>query len=73
MTSPLPLLVVGSVALDTVHTPAGERHEALGGSASYFALAAIRYAPVRMVVTSHTATSSDENSCSFQLSPWSSE
>ena len=49
MTSPLPLLVVGSVALDTVHTPAGERHEALGGSASYFALAAIRYAPVRMV------------------------
>lgn len=49
MTAPLPLLVVGSVALDTVHTPAGERHEALGGSASYFALAAIRYAPVRMV------------------------
>jgi sugar/nucleoside kinase (ribokinase family) len=49
MSSPLPLLVVGSVALDTVHTPAGERHEALGGSASYFALAAIRYAPVRMV------------------------
>ncbi|MEZ4653141.1 MAG: hypothetical protein R3E12_05910 [Candidatus Eisenbacteria bacterium] len=45
----LPLLVVGSVALDTVQTPAGERHEALGGSASYFSLAAIRYAPVRMV------------------------
>ncbi len=43
------LLVVGSVALDTVETPAGKAEEVLGGSAVYFAAAAHRYAPVRMV------------------------
>ena len=45
----LPTLVVGSVALDSVRTPAGERTDALGGSASYFSLAASLYAPVRLV------------------------
>lgn len=54
MSRSVPLLVVGSVALDTVYTPAGERHEALGGSASYFSLAAVRYAPVRMVAVAGT-------------------
>ncbi len=44
-----PVLVVGSVALDSVRTPAGERSESLGGSASYFGLAASLYAPVRLV------------------------
>jgi sugar/nucleoside kinase (ribokinase family) len=43
------VLVVGSVALDTVRTPVGEGLEQLGGSASYFALAARLYVPVRMV------------------------
>ena len=32
------ILVVGSVALDSVRTPFGEVVEALGGSASYFSL-----------------------------------
>lgn len=49
MSEPWPVLVVGSVALDSVRTPAGSRTDALGGSASYFSLAACRYAPVRMV------------------------
>lgn len=49
MSEPWPVLVVGSVALDSVRTPAGFRTDALGGSASYFSLAACRYAPVRMV------------------------
>lgn len=43
------VLVVGSVALDTVHTPGGDVEEALGGSASYFAIAASLYVPVRVV------------------------
>ncbi len=49
MKVPVPVLVVGSVALDTVRTPGGEWAEALGGSASYFSLAAASYAPVRIV------------------------
>jgi sugar/nucleoside kinase (ribokinase family) len=43
------VLVVGSVAMDTVRTPAGEGRDQLGGSASYFALAARLYVPVRIV------------------------
>ncbi|MBI4371846.1 MAG: sugar kinase [Elusimicrobia bacterium] len=43
------ILVVGSVALDTVSTPAGESRDALGGSATYFALAARAFAPISLV------------------------
>ena len=43
------VLVVGSVALDSVETPAGRVTEALGGSATYFSLAASLYTPVRLV------------------------
>lgn len=43
------VLVVGSVALDTVETPVGRVVEALGGSATYFSLAAALYTPVRLV------------------------
>lgn len=43
------ILVVGSVALDSIRTPFGEAVEALGGSASYFALSASHFAPVRVV------------------------
>jgi len=49
MSEASPLLVVGSVALDSVRTGQGERVDALGGSASYFSLAAVRYCPVRLV------------------------
>ena len=43
------VLVVGSVALDTVKTPWGERTDNLGGSATFFAAAASFFAPVRVV------------------------
>jgi len=43
------ILVVGSVALDSIKTPFGEAVEALGGSASYFSIAASHFAPVRLV------------------------
>jgi cytidine kinase len=43
------LLVVGSVALDTVKTPFGERQEILGGAASYFAVGASLFTRVRLV------------------------
>ncbi len=43
------LVVVGSVALDTVETPRGRADDVLGGAALYFSLAASFFAPVRMV------------------------
>ncbi len=43
------LLVVGSVALDSVETPSGSVDEALGGSATYFSAAASLLTPVRVV------------------------
>ncbi len=43
------ILVVGSVAYDTVITPAARAEKALGGSAMYFSAAASFFAPVRVV------------------------
>jgi len=43
------LLVVGSVALDSVETPFGSADEALGGSAVFFSAAASLLHPVQMV------------------------
>jgi len=43
------VLVVGSVALDSVKTPFGERQEALGGSAVYSSYAASFFTPVQLV------------------------
>jgi len=43
------VLVVGSIALDSVQTPFGAVQEVLGGAAVYAAAAASFYAPVRMV------------------------
>ena len=43
------LLVVGSVALDTVRTPFGEGTEVLGGSATYFATAASYFTSVDLI------------------------
>ena len=45
----MPLLVVGSIALDSVHTPFGETADALGGSAVFFSVAASLLAPVKVV------------------------
>jgi sugar/nucleoside kinase (ribokinase family) len=43
------LLVVGSVAYDAIETPHGSVPRTLGGAASYFALAASNFTPVRLV------------------------
>lgn len=43
------VLVVGSVALDTVETPFGTATEALGGSATYFSIAASTFTKVNLV------------------------
>ena len=43
------LLVVGSIALDTVKTPVEEHSDLLGGSASYAAAAASYFSPVKLV------------------------
>jgi sugar/nucleoside kinase (ribokinase family) len=45
----MPVLVVGSVALDTVKTPIEEHADLLGGSASYAAVGASFFSPVNMV------------------------
>jgi len=43
------ILVVGSVAFDTLKTPYGVREKILGGSATYFSLAASHFTDVRVV------------------------
>ena len=43
------LLVVGSVAFDTIHNHLGSHARVLGGSAVYASLAASKMAPVRLV------------------------
>jgi sugar/nucleoside kinase (ribokinase family) len=42
------VLVVGSLAFDTIETPFGVEHDCLGGSATYFSLAARLFTPVRL-------------------------
>jgi sugar/nucleoside kinase (ribokinase family) len=43
------ILVVGSVAFDSVETPFGKAERVLGGSASFFSVAASFFAPVNLV------------------------
>ena len=43
------LLVVGSVAFDSVQTPTQTRERILGGSATYFSYSASFFTPVRLV------------------------
>ncbi len=43
------ITVVGSVAFDSITTPAGRRERCLGGAATYFSLAASYFTPVRVV------------------------
>jgi sugar/nucleoside kinase (ribokinase family) len=43
------LLVVGSIAFDAIESPYGKVDRTLGGAATYFALAASYFAPVRVV------------------------
>lgn len=43
------ILVVGTTAFDSIETPHGSAERVLGGSASYFAIAASFFSPVRVV------------------------
>jgi sugar/nucleoside kinase (ribokinase family) len=43
------ILVVGSVALDSIKTPFGKRDEILGGSATYFGVAASYFTDISMI------------------------
>ena len=43
------ILAVGSIALDTLMTPRGNRQNILGGSATYFSISAGLLAPVKLV------------------------
>jgi sugar/nucleoside kinase (ribokinase family) len=45
----MPVLVVGSIALDNIKTPHAEHSNLLGGSASYAAVAASFFGPVNLV------------------------
>ena len=44
-----PVLVVGSIALDSVETPFGRADDVLGGSGTFFSSAASHFAPVQLV------------------------
>lgn len=48
---PWPVLVAGTITRDDVQTPMGSNHDGLGGSATYFALTAHLFAPVRVIAT----------------------
>ncbi len=55
------LLVVGSVAFDAIETPHGKVDRTLGGAATYFALAASHFTPVRLVgIVGDDFTAQDE-------------
>ncbi|HTR46314.1 MAG TPA: PfkB family carbohydrate kinase [Verrucomicrobiae bacterium] len=55
------LLVVGSVAFDAIETPHGKVDRTLGGAATYFALAASHFTPVRLVaIVGEDFTAKDE-------------
>lgn len=43
------ILVIGSVAIDSVESPYGKQEECFGGSASYFSYAASFFSPVKLV------------------------
>ena len=45
----MPILVVGSVAFDSISTPHGTVDRCLGGAATHFALAASFFTPVRVI------------------------
>jgi sugar/nucleoside kinase (ribokinase family) len=55
------VMIVGSVAYDTIHTPFETGERILGGSASYASLAASYFAPVQLVgVVGHDFLESDQ-------------
>ena len=62
------LLVVGSVALDTVKTPFGEGTEILGGSATYFSTAASFFTSVALIAV--VGEDFPHAACRVSQEPW---
>jgi sugar/nucleoside kinase (ribokinase family) len=56
------ILVVGSVAFDSIKTPFGEKEHILGGSATYFSVAASFFTDVRVVAVVGDDFGADEES-----------
>ena len=56
------ILVVGSVAFDSIETPSGQAERCLGGAATYFSLAASYFTDVRVIaVVGEDFTDAEEN------------
>lgn len=56
------ILVVGSVAFDSIETPSGKAERCLGGAATYFSLAASYFTDVRVIaVVGEDFTADEEN------------
>ncbi len=62
------LVIVGSVALDTVETPFGKVSLALGGTATYGSIAASYFARPGVVGVVVLVFALDQIGCSFTLS-----
>ena len=43
------IVSVGSIAIDELHTSKGSRPNIIGGSATFFSIAASRYNPVKVI------------------------
>jgi len=43
------IVSIGSIAIDELHTPKGSRSNIIGGSATFFSIAASRYNPVKII------------------------
>ena len=43
------ILTVGSIAIDELHTPKGSQKNILGGSATFFSIAASKYNPINLI------------------------
>ena len=43
------IVTVGSIAIDELHTPKGSHSNIIGGSATFFSIAAARYSPVNLI------------------------
>jgi sugar/nucleoside kinase (ribokinase family) len=56
------ILAVGSIAFDTIATPAGKVENTLGGSATYFSLSASYFTDVRMVAVVGEDFTADQES-----------
>ena len=62
MKTQYPILTVGSIALDHLETIKGKRERVLGGSATYFAMAASHFTEVRVVAVVGTDLDRDNHS-----------